>query len=385
MNIFRNRSNWQIFLFLFAILIGVSSLIYTQLLVRSLKQEERKKVEIWAEATRLINSADSTQNLDFLADIIENNNTVPVILTDGNDSILGARNLGPDKSEDPAYIALRLKKIKDANEPIIIELANGFTNKIYYKDSIILSKLIYYPYIQLGFIVLFILASYLALSSSRKAEQNRVWVGMSKETAHQLGTPTTSMSGWIEILQNNYPDLPVTKELALDVKRLEKVTERFSGIGSKPTLTQENILSLIQNSVNYLKTRSSSKVLFVLPFSPDEEINIPVNPALFEWVIENVCKNAIDAMEGDGSITIRVENSDKHAVIDFYDTGKGLPKSSWKKIFLPGFTTKKRGWGLGLSLAKRIIEEYHSGKIFVKSSEIGKGTCIRILMKNSIV
>jgi signal transduction histidine kinase len=207
---------------------------------------------------------------------------------------------------------------------------------------------------------------------------------MSKETAHQLGTPTTSMSGWIEILQNNYPDIPVTKELALDVKRLEKVTERFSGIGSKPSLTRENIVSLIQNSVNYLKTRSSSKVLFVLPFSPDEEINIPVNPALFEWVIENVCKNAIDAMEGNGEITIRIEESEKYAIIDIWDTGKGMPKSAWKKIFNPGFTTKKRGWGLGLSLAKRITEEYHHGKIFVRSSEIGKGTCIRIMMKSGI-
>ena len=382
MNIFRNRSNWQVLLFFFAILIGVGSLIYTQFLVRSLKAEERKKVEMWAEATRLINSADSTQNLDFLLTIIENNNTVPVILTDGHDNIIDTRNLGQVKTEDPGFMGAKLEKMKSDNEPIIIELGNGFTNRIYYKDSIILSQLMYYPFIQLGFIILFILASYLALSSSRKAEQNRVWVGMSKETAHQLGTPTTSLSGWIEILQNNYPDIPVIKELALDVKRLEKVTERFSRIGSKPSLTEENIKSLIQNSVNYLKTRSSSKVLFVLPFSADDEINIPVNPALFEWVIENVCKNAMDAMEGDGEITIRVEEEEKHAIIDIYDTGKGMPKSAYKKIFNPGFTTKKRGWGLGLSLAKRIIEEYHNGKIFVKSSEIGKGTCIRIMMKN---
>jgi signal transduction histidine kinase len=384
LNIYRNRSNWQIFLFLFAILIGVGSLIYTQFLVRSLKAEERKKVEMWAEATRLINAADSTQNLEFLLTIIENNNTVPVILTDGHDNIIAARNLEQGNSENRDLIGVKLEKMKSYNDPIIIDLGSGFSNRIYYKDSIILSQLMYYPYVQLGFIILFILASYLALSSSRKAEQNRVWVGMSKETAHQLGTPTTSMSGWIEILQNNYPDIPVTRELALDVKRLEKVTERFSGIGSKPSLTQENITSLIQNSVNYLKTRSSSRVLFVLPFSIDEEINVPVNPALFEWVIENVCKNAIDAMEGDGSITIRVEKAEKHAIIDIFDTGKGMPKSAWKKIFNPGFTTKKRGWGLGLSLAKRIIEEYHHGKIFVKYSEPGKGTCIRILMKNSI-
>lgn len=384
MNILRNRNNWQIFLFLFAILIGVGSLIYTQFLVRSLKTEERKKVEMWAEATRLINTADSTQNLDFLLSIIENNNTVPVILTDGSDNIIATRNIEQLKIEDSDLMGVKLEKMKSDNDPIIIDLGNGSTNRIYYKDSIILNQLIYYPFIQLGFIILFILVSYLALSSSRKAEQNRVWVGMSKETAHQLGTPTTSMSGWIEILQNNYPDIPVTKELALDVKRLEKVTERFSRIGSKPSLTQENITSLIQNSVNYLKTRSSSKVLFVLPFSSDEEINIPVNPPLFEWVIENVCKNSIDAMEGDGEITIRVEEAEKHAIIDISDTGKGMPKSAWKKVFYPGFTTKKRGWGLGLSLAKRIIEEYHHGRIFVKSSEIGKGTCIRIMMKTGI-
>jgi len=382
LNIYLNRSKWQIFLFLFAILIGVGSLIYTQFLVRSLKAEERNKVEMWAEATRLINTADSTQNLDFLLTIIQNNNTVPVILSDGHDNIIDTRNLGQLKSDDSGNLGLKREKMKSDNEPIIIELGNGFTNRIYYKDSIILSQLMYYPFIQLGFIILFIIASYLALSSSRKAEQNRVWVGMSKETAHQLGTPTTSLSGWVEILQNNYPDIPVIKELALDVKRLEKVTERFSRIGSKPSLSEENVKSLIQNSVNYLQTRSSSKVLFVLPFSADDEINIPVNPALFEWVIENVCKNAMDAMEGDGEITIRVEEEGKFALIDIYDTGKGIPKSAYKKIFNPGFTTKKRGWGLGLSLAKRIIEEYHNGRIFVKSSEIGKGTCIRIMMKN---
>jgi signal transduction histidine kinase len=382
LNIHLNRSNWQAFLFFFAILIGVGSLIYTQFLVRSLKAEERKKVEMWAEATRLINSADSTQNLDFLLTIIQNNNTVPVILTDGHDNIINTRNLGQLKTQDPGFMAEKIEKMKSDNQPIIIDLGNGFTNRIYYKDSIILSQLIYYPFIQLGFIILFILSSYLALSSSRKAEQNRVWVGMSKETAHQLGTPTTSLSGWVEILQNNYPEIPVIKELALDVKRLEKVTERFSRIGSKPSLAEENIKSLIQNSVNYLQTRSSSKVLFVLPFSTDDEINIPVNPALFEWVIENVCKNAMDAMEGDGEITIRVEEEGKFAVIDIYDTGKGMPKSAYKKIFNPGYTTKKRGWGLGLSLAKRIVEEYHNGRIFVKSSEIGKGTCIRIMMKN---
>jgi signal transduction histidine kinase len=382
LNIYRNRSRGQFFLFFFAITIGVGSLIYTQFLVRSLKTEERKKVEIWAEATRLIDAADSTQNLDFLLTIMENNNTVPVILTDGNDNVLAARNFDPGRIRDTAFIGMKLHKIKGSKDPIIIRLPGGETHKIYYKDSIILSQLIYYPFVQLGLIVVFIIMSFVALSSSRKAEQNRVWVGMSKETAHQLGTPTTSLSGWVEILQANYPDNPVTKELELDVKRLEKVTERFSRIGSIPSLTKENIVTLIQNSVDYLKTRSSTKVLFVLAFSPEEEIMAPVNSALFEWVIENVCKNAIDAMEGNGEVTIRVMEDGRNAIVDISDTGKGIPKSAYKKIFVPGFTTKKRGWGLGLSLAKRIIEEYHHGKIFVKSSEIGKGSTIRIMMRN---
>ncbi len=380
MNTYRKRSKWNILLFLFAILIGVSSLIYTQFLVRNLKAEERKKVELWADATRRINSADTTQDLEFLFSIIENNKTVPVILTDGHDNIIDARNLETGKSNDPGDLGDRLERMKTYNEPILIDLGGGFTNRIYYKDSIILTQLTYYPYVQLGMIVLFIIVSFIALSTSRKAQQNQVWVGMSKETAHQLGTPTTSLSGWVEMLHSSYPDDPITKELALDVKRLEKVTERFSRIGSKPLLTKENIVNLIQNSVDYLKTRSSSKILFVLTYEQDEEIRIPVNPALFEWVIENICKNAIDAMEGNGEITIRVEEIDNHAVIDISDTGKGIPKSAYKKIFSPGFTTKERGWGLGLSLTKRIIEEYHHGRIFVRSSEIGKGSCIRIIM-----
>jgi signal transduction histidine kinase len=380
LNTYRKRSKWNILLFLFAILIGVSSLIYTQFLVRNLKAEERKKVELWADATRRINSADTTQDLEFLFSIIENNKTVPVILTDGHDNIIDARNLEAGKLNDPGDLGDRLERMKTYNKPILIDLGGGFTNRIYYKDSIILTQLTYYPYVQLGMIVLFIIVSFIALSTSRKAQQNQVWVGMSKETAHQLGTPTTSLSGWVEMLHSSYPNDPITRELALDVKRLEKVTERFSRIGSKPLLTKENIVNLIQNSVDYLKTRSSSKVLFVLTYEQDEEIRIPVNPALFEWVIENICKNAIDAMEGNGEITIRVEEIDNHAVIDISDTGKGIPKSAYKKIFSPGFTTKERGWGLGLSLTKRIIEEYHHGRIFVRSSEIGKGSCIRIIM-----
>jgi signal transduction histidine kinase len=243
--------------------------------------------------------------------------------------------------------------------------------------------LIYYPYTQLGIIIFFIFVSYLAFRSSRKAEQNQVWVGMSKETAHQLGTPTSSLSGWIEVLQQKYPDISITKELALDVERLEKVTERFSRIGSKPVLSSGNIIEIISHTVEYLKLRTSSKVKIVIDYKINKEIRIPVNAALFEWVIENVFKNAVDSMEGHGEITVKVAETEKHALIDISDTGKGIPKSAFNKIFNPGFTTKQRGWGLGLSLAKRIIEEYHHGKIFVRHSEVGKGSCIRIVLKKA--
>jgi len=380
-----NKNVWKLTLFLFAILIGVSSFIYTSSLVKSLKAEERRKVEMWAEATRLIISSDSSQNLEFLSSIsTEGNTTIPVILTDGHDNIIDSRNFSPARINDPGYILRNLEKIKKKNEPIVIDLPNGFVNYIYYKDSIILTQLRYYPFVQLGLIILFILVSYMALSSSRKAEQNQVWVGMSKETAHQLGTPTSSLAGWIEILQNKYPEIPFNRELSLDVERLEKITERFSRIGSRPSLTQENVLKLIARIVEYLKSRSSSKIIFNMDFNGSDNILIPVNAPLFEWVIENISKNAIDAMEGSGEITIKVTDTEKNTYIDISDTGKGIPKSTFKKIFHPGFTTKQRGWGLGLSLAKRIIEEYHNGKIFVKYSEAGKGSCIRIIMNKKI-
>ena len=365
---------------LIAVFIGLGSLIYTEYLVSKLKVEERKNVQLWAEATRLISLPDTSQNVEFLSTIIETNNTVPVILTDESDSIISARNFDTHKPGDFKYIRMQLEKIREKNKPIKINLENGHFNLIYYKDSIILTMLIYYPYTQLGIIIFFIFVSYLAFRSSRKAEQNQVWVGISKETAHQLGTPTSSLAGWIEILQNNYPEVSITAELARDVERLEKVTERFSRIGSKPSLTKENIVALISRTVDYLKSRTSSKVKFIDEYSSKNDIMVPVNPALFEWVIENVSKNAIDAMEGSGEITIRIAETERNALIDISDTGKGIPKSAFNKIFNPGFTTKQRGWGLGLSLAKRIIEEYHNGKIFVRHSEVGKGSCIRIVM-----
>lgn len=358
----------------------MGSLIYTDNLVNRLKQEERENVELWAEATRLLTLPDTVQNVEFLFLIIENNNTVPVILTDERDSIISAKNFNPAKIDDQVFLQRTLKKIKEDNEPIISNLGGGHYNLIYYKDSIILTMLIYYPFIQLSIIILFILVSYLAFRSSRKAEQNQVWVGMSKETAHQLGTPTSSLAGWVEILQNKHPEVSVTSEIARDVARLEKVTERFSRIGSKPALENENLTALLTRTTDYLKSRTSSKVKLTTEYNPEKKIIVPLNAALFEWVIENVYKNAIDSMEGSGELRVKISETDKSVVIDISDTGKGIPKSAFKKIFTPGYTTKQRGWGLGLSLAKRIIEEYHNGRIFVRHSELGKGSSIRIIM-----
>lgn len=382
MNIYRNKTIWKLALLVFAVIIGLFSLLYTSNLVKYLKAEERKKVELWAKATReIINSSESGQNLDFLSSISLDNTTVPVILTDGADSIISAKNFDPDGINNIQFLRSKLNRIKEKTDPIIIDLGEGIFQHIYYDDSIILKKLIWYPYVQLSIIVLFILVSYVAFSSSRKAEQNQVWVGMSKETAHQLGTPTSSLAGWVEILQMKYPEVKITDELARDVTRLEKVTERFSKIGSRPDLTVESAVSIISQTVDYLKSRTSSKINITTEFDAENEVLIPVNPALFSWVIENVCKNAVDATEGDGEIKIRINEIHRHAVIDITDNGKGITKSAYKKIFKPGYTTKDRGWGLGLSLAKRIIEEYHNGKIFVKHSEPGRGTCIRIMMR----
>ena len=376
----RYKTPWMLLLFLFAILTGMGSLIYTRYLVGILKTEERKKVEQWAEATRLITRADSNQDIEFLYSFIETNTTIPVILADENDSIISSGNFDEIRLRDPLYLRSQLKKIRNKNEPIVIDLGGNHASLIYYKDSIILTQLNFYPYVQMGIIVLFILVAYLAFSSSRKAEDNQVWVSMSRETAHQLGTPTSSLSGWVEILQSKYPDISLTKEIALDVERLEKITERFSRIGAKTVLNNENVTAIISRTVDYIKSRTSTKIRFHSVYDESKEIFVPVNAALFEWVIENVCKNAIDAMEGNGDMKIRVAETEKNVFIDISDTGRGIPKSAFKKIFNPGYTTKQRGWGLGLSLARRIIEEFHQGKIYVRNSEVAKGSCIRIVM-----
>ena len=276
----------------------------------------------------------------------------------------------------------QLNKIKLEKKPIVIYIGKNNKNYIYYKDSYLLKQLTYYPYIQLGVILLFIIVAYLAFSASRKAEQNQVWVGLTKETAHQLGTPTSSLMAWSELIKDKLSDIELINELEKDVKRLEIITDRFSKIGSNPTLKITNLNNSIVAAIEYLKSRTSDKINFLINF-PAEDILIPLSQSLFEWVIENLCKNSIDAISDNGNIIITLKKIKYKVLIDITDTGNGIPKSKYKTIFKPGFTTKPRGWGLGLSLSKRIIENYHKGKIFVLNSEPNKGSTFRIILKHN--
>ncbi len=350
--------------------------------MNELKEEERKKVELWASATKqLIDLDNPDANIDFLFQVIENNNTVPVVLADSKGDTISTRNIDVHRLKNTKYFEKLMRKMKSEHEPIEILLGNDVRNYIYYKDSLILTKLKYYPFVQLGVIMLFILVSYLAFSGFRKFEQNQVWVGLTKETAHQLGTPTSSLIGWVDVLKLKNIDPKLVSEFEMDVQRLEKITERFSKVGSKPKLTGTNIVPVIFSAVNYIKNRSSNKIKFTFNFSEDEEIIVPLNVALFEWVVENVAKNAIDAIRGSGELEFSLTDNTQVLFLDIKDNGKGIHKSKFKTIFKPGFTTRKRGWGLGLSLSQRIIEMYHKGKIFVYQSEIGKGSTIRIVLK----
>ena len=339
-------------------------------------------MELWASATKqLIDLDNPDANIDFLFQVIENNNTVPVVLVDSKGDTISTRNIDDRRLKNSRYFEKLMRKMKSEHEPIEILLGNDVRNYIYFKDSLILTKLKYYPYVQISVIMLFIMISYLAFSGFRKFEQNQVWVGLTKETAHQLGTPTSSLIGWVDVLKLKNIDPKLVSEFERDVQRLEKITERFSKVGSKPKLTATNIVPVIFNAVNYIKNRSSNKIKFNFNFSEDEEIIVPLNVALFDWVVENVAKNAIDAIRGNGELEFSLIDNTQVLFLDIKDNGKGIYKSKFKTIFKPGFTTRKRGWGLGLSLSQRIVEMYHKGKIFVYHSEIGKGTTIRIVLK----
>ncbi len=379
-NIYTQKQRWKLLLLLAALMIGTASLWYTNRLVNKLAVEERKKIELWAEATRrLADVSELNTDINFLSNVISNNNTIPVIWADDKFNPISSRNLDSVQSLREDYLRKQILEMRAVHDPIEIHIGT-IKQYILYRDSELLIRLRYYPYFQLAVIALFLLVSYLAFSNSRKAEQNQVWVGMAKETAHQLGTPLSSLVAWLEFLRLKGMSSDYTNEIEKDINRLLTITERFSKIGSAPSLTKVNIHEVLKHSVEYIQTRSSDKVIFDLK-TPPTEVWAPLNVPLFDWVIENILKNAIDAMSGNGKIDVNITNQHQFVYIDICDTGKGIPKSSYKTIFKPGFTTKSRGWGLGLSLSKRIIEEYHDGQIFVKNSEMNKGTTFRIVLK----
>ena len=376
----------KIILVIAAVVIAVASLVVSNALVHELADEERNKMEVWAEAMRALNLADENTDLNLVLKVINENNTIPVIVTDAGGNVQTFRNvkLNGETYEDSLKQAGQIsERLFDEGRYIRIVLGDntrdGYIN-VCYDDSVMLKRLAAYPYIQLGVVMLFVVVAIFALLTSKRAEQNKVWVGLSKETAHQLGTPISSLMAWVEILKENYPDDDMIPEMDKDVKRLELIAERFSKIGSLPEPVPASLNEVMAHVMEYMDRRTSSKVKFIKDF-PDEDIIIKINASLFEWVIENLCKNAVDAMEGSGTITLHMESATDKAVIEVTDTGKGIRKKDLRNVFKPGFTTKKRGWGLGLSLAKRIVEEYHKGRIFVKSSETGKGTTFRIELK----
>lgn len=363
-----------------AVVIAIASVFVSDLLIKDLAREERQKIEVWAEATRVLTSEDPSLNMNLILQIIQGNTAIPVMLCNDRDSVMNYKNLElPEKNVDE-FLQKKVQELKKKKDPIVIDMEDGTYQYLYYDDSLILKRLLVYPYAQLTVMAVFILTAFLALASTKKAEQNKVWVGLSKETAHQLGTPISSLIAWLEYLKLKEVDPTLLAEMEKDVKRLEMIAERFSKIGSTPEPVPVNICESIRSALDYMETRISSKVKITVE-APEEPVMVLMNQALFAWVVENLCKNAVDAMEGQGNITFHIEEKGKKVRIDVTDTGKGILKSKFKTVFNPGYTTKKRGWGLGLSLVKRIIESYHGGKIYVKSSEIGKGTTFRIELR----
>ncbi len=382
MDIYLKKRRRKIILFFFAVLIGAASLWYTNWLTEKLSGEERKRVVLWAEATRRLASEDINPDQDLsLIEMISNQNTsIPLIVTNERDSILIHANITIPPNRKDEFLSGELRKMKLQNTPIEIFISDVQKQYLYYRESYLLRNLRLFPIVQLLVIFLFIGVAYLAFSASRRAEQNQVWVGMSKETAHQLGTPISSLLAWLELLKMQNTDETTILELEKDIDRLEKITARFSKIGSKPELLLTNLVEVIRYSVDYLKRRSPEKVKYEIVYDQSLTWEVPLNEALFSWVLENLSKNAMDAMNGSGKITFTLRQKDDLVYADVTDTGKGLQKSQFKTIFQPGYSTKKRGWGLGLSLAKRIVENYHKGKIFIRDSEINKGTTFRIIL-----
>lgn len=374
----------KIILVIMAVVIAMLSLGVSHFLVRDLSREEGQKMVVWAEAMRTLNEATEETDLNLVLTVINGNNTIPVIVLDKEGEVQTYRNVEiPTSADSVQFLKMMAQEMVSAKTPIRIlldeESADDYI-EICYDESLLLKRLASYPYVQLGVVLIFVVVAIFALLSSKKAEQNKVWVGLSKETAHQLGTPISSLMAWTEILKDKYSADELIPEMSKDVNRLQVIAERFSKIGSMPEPKEESLNEVLDRVVTYIERRTSQKVKMVRDI-PSDKIVVKINASLFEWVIENLCKNAIDAMDGRGVIRISVQDVEKKVLIDVEDTGKGIAKAHYKSVFAPGYTTKKRGWGLGLSLAKRIVEEYHKGRIYVKTSEVNKGTIFRLELK----
>ena len=376
----------KIILVVMAIVIAVASLVVSHSMTRDLEAQERSRMEVWAEAMRSLNQADENTDLNLVLKVINDNNTIPVIVLDSNGKVTDFRNLSINASSRADSLT-KVTRIghellaRKRNIRIFLDERHRDYIDVCYDESLMLKRLSWYPYVQLGVVLLFVVVAIFGLLTSKRAEQNKVWVGLSKETAHQLGTPISSLIAWVEMLKETYPDDTLIPEMDKDVKRLQLIADRFSKIGSVPAPVPTDLLELLGHVVDYMDRRTSKKVKILTDF-PAHQVIVDLNGSLFEWVIENLCKNAVDAMGGEqGTITLKVEETDTWVYLDVSDTGKGIRKRNINNVFRPGFTTKKRGWGLGLSLAKRIVEEYHHGRIYVKESEVGKGTTFRIELR----
>lgn len=374
----RNITRWTIIIasFLIVLLILWNTYSFFQIF----KEEERVKMKHWAIAQKKINSDDLNADLELPLEIIQNA-SIPIIKTE-NDSIIDMTNIDEQTKKDKTRLSDLLNRLKSQNDPIVMQISKGKIHYLYYGDSSLLNKLKYYPFALLLIIFLFGALVYNFYKSTKMATQNKLWAGMAKETAHQIGTPLSSLIGWLEIMKADNVDESIVSEIEKDINRLQKITDRFSKIGSEPILETKDIIEETHNSFDYLKSRFSNQVDFDF-LAPSEPIMVSLNPALHSWTIENLMKNAIDAMKGRGKLSLAIENDGQHIKINISDSGKGIPKNQFKRVFEPGFTTKKRGWGLGLSLTKRIVEEYHKGKIKVLHSEIDKGTTMQILYKKT--
>lgn len=384
---FSQLLNWRTILAAIAIAIVTGTVFYSNYLSKKIAADERKKVNVWVQSLQTRGNTTEQSALE-LTNVITNENTeIPIIGTDENDKPLGPSdvlNVDTNKIKSiPNYLTQKVIEFKKQHEPITVEISKDplYFNKYYYGDSDLLQQVRYYPIIQLIIVALFIIITLITISIRNKSTQNQVWAGMAKETAHQLGTPLSSLQGWVEMLKDNPQSEKIAIEMAKDVDRLKLVSDRFGKIGSTPQLEEKNVVEQVENMVAYIKRRAPEKVNFTINSYNEKEIVGMINAPLFDWVIENLLKNALDAMEGKGSISVLIKNEIATTIIEVTDTGKGISKQHIANVFKPGFTTKKRGWGLGLSLSKRIIEQYHKGELFVKYSELGKGTTFKIILK----